>query len=393
MSRKLTHQAPKSNAAVGCARVNRPAPNAGAIERPAPKHRASHHNITTFRPRDVHTLHIKRQYEVSTLRSTQLEHSMQTVISRLRNILLITSLMVPVSGCLSPLNPYVVAAAAGVSAAPLVFGDEEIDPDVTGGPFDAPNDDCYAVKRLTYGSVIQGDTSDVNQGTTSLLDGYPVTVGNYISAELTYIFAATHSGEVTFSLIDPTPTQVNHDLFVLDSRRGCNAEAAIDWGFNSVSFDAEAGVSYYFVVDGFAGDEGAFEAVVQTEDPSASEDDDQECLFGSTSRDLEDADDLHIATVGNYMAAEDVPTLLGQQMLSGVQGQGWAEVANLTDLFEFVDYDGVFENAVRNSSDNTHYNWVKWHVGDTEVGYIYIAGTMEHVATISDGDIYDCSVY
>ena len=37
--------------------------------------------------------------------------------------------------------------------------------------------------------------------------------------------------------------------------------------------------------------------------------------------------------------------------------------------------------------------WVKWYVGDTEVGYLYIAGTMEHVATISDGDNYDCSVY
>ncbi|HCP47344.1 MAG TPA: hypothetical protein DIU15_14980, partial [Deltaproteobacteria bacterium] len=84
--------------------------------------------------------------------------------------------------------------------------------------------------------------------------------------EVVYTWTATVSGPVRFELQNPTPTEVNHDLFVLENTStlpllgygaGCTGS-----GLNSLFFDAVEGQTYLLVVDGFAGDSGPYQAIL-----------------------------------------------------------------------------------------------------------------------------------
>lgn len=94
---------------------------------------------------------------------------MHTIISRCFSIFVLVALTLPTVGCLSPLGAS-VAGVAGL-AAPFVFSNDDEGSPSEEPLWDGPNDDCFAVQEMTSGSVLQGDTSDVNQGTTSVLDG------------------------------------------------------------------------------------------------------------------------------------------------------------------------------------------------------------------------------
>jgi hypothetical protein len=120
---------------------------------------------------------------------------------------------------------------------------------------------CAPVQALSCGDVVAGDTSTWNGGATDLLDAYPVGVGNYAGREIAYSFVAPADGEVEFAFVDPQPSQLDQDLFLL-SGSSCEADSTEQRGFNSLSFDAVAGEAYVLVVDGFAGAEGAFEVEV-----------------------------------------------------------------------------------------------------------------------------------
>jgi hypothetical protein len=118
---------------------------------------------------------------------------------------------------------------------------------------------CAPVASVTCGQVIQGDTA-TDPAATSELDAYPCNVGNYQAPELVYQWQATTGGPVTLELLDPEPTELNHDLIVLDGSGGCSADACVAQGFNSVQFDAVPGHTYYLVVDGYDLHAGPFAA-------------------------------------------------------------------------------------------------------------------------------------
>ncbi len=67
------------------------------------------------------------------------------------------------------------------------------------------------------------------------------------------------------------------------------------------------------------------------------------------------------------------------------------DVSTLADVWEYVDYDGVFEHGVVEPGGD-RFTWVRWYVGDTEVGYIYFEGTLQLAAIVGDGDIHHCTV-
>jgi len=152
------------------------------------------------------------------------------------------------------------------------------------------------------------------------------------------------------------------------------------------------------VVDGFNGDEGAYEVAVEcgsgstspdlSPDPSVYGD----CLFGWTSSDLESAPHLQIAQTGLYQDVSSVPALVSQQLVQGVQQDGWASVATIEDVFEYVDPDGVYASVVLDSIHGDRFTWLRFYAGDTEVGYLFLEGTLEQVALVSDGDINRCIV-
>ncbi|MBJ94027.1 MAG: hypothetical protein CMP23_06055 [Rickettsiales bacterium] len=267
------------------------------------------------------------------------------------------------------------------------------------GPSGGEPPRCAPVAELSCGGTVSGDTSDFNSGATEQLDSYSIVVGNYDGAEVAYSFVAPYEGAVSVQLVDAQPTVVDHDLFLLWGEGECTAEAALERGHNSLSFMAQAGERYYFVVDGFDGAEGAFEVALEcgpdssssTASPDASVYGD--CRFGWTSRLLRDAPHLLIAETGRFATVGSLSPLLGQQLLSGVQQDGWAPgVSTLEQVFDYVDPDGLYVNSVLDALTGEPFTWLKFYAGDTEVGYLYRSGTLDRVATVSDGDLINCTV-
>ncbi|MCP4870462.1 MAG: hypothetical protein GY898_17300 [Proteobacteria bacterium] len=153
---------------------------------------------------------------------------------------------------------------------PAFCTDGEID---LGGPGDDDDDDddddspevpgeCNVIGDVECGSTLKGDTA-TDPYATSNMDGYPCNVGNYDGPEMTWRFVAPYTGQVEVAFEGAVPTDVNHDILILDGQSGaCMASECIAQGFNSVTFDAQAGHAYFFVVDGFYLEAGAFVATV-----------------------------------------------------------------------------------------------------------------------------------
>jgi hypothetical protein len=59
--------------------------------------------------------------------------------------------------------------------------------------------------------------------------------------------------------VDPHPSTVNLDLFVLRGGDVCKSGDAFGRGFNSLNFEVTGGETHFIVIDGFDGDAGAFE--------------------------------------------------------------------------------------------------------------------------------------
>lgn len=144
-----------------------------------------------------------------------------------------------------------------------------------GGSTPQPSGDdlCAPIRAVSCGEQWEGDTADWNAGATDVIDGWPVAVGNYAAPEAAYRLEVTASGPASFGLVDPSPTELNHDVFVLDAADGCRPEAAIAYGFNAVEFEAEAGHTYYLVVDGYDDNAGPFDARVDCTASTPSTDD------------------------------------------------------------------------------------------------------------------------
>ncbi len=156
--------------------------------------------------------------------------------------------------------------APGPAGAPAAGDDASFDGSSGAG---APGAGCFPEVALTCGAVVAGDTSDFNSGATDAVDFYAGVVGSFAGPEIAYRVDATASGTVEVRFVDPEPSVLNHDLFVLDAGLGCEGGAAFARGFNGVEFEVEAGRRYYVVVDGDEHNRGAFEAEVSCEDGAA----------------------------------------------------------------------------------------------------------------------------
>jgi len=152
------------------------------------------------------------------------------------------------------------------SAAPMDGYEED-------GAEESAVDACVPIRAVECGEQLEGNTADWNAGATDVMDHYPLAVGNYAAPEATYVFSATESKVVSFALVEPNPSTLNHDLFVLDASLGCRPQANVAAGFNTVTFDAVEGHSYYLVVDGYDDAAGPFEARVDCTSSSSSTDD------------------------------------------------------------------------------------------------------------------------
>ncbi len=140
--------------------------------------------------------------------------------------------------------------------------DPEPDPDPEPEPDPTPDGagSCSPVQELVCGQTVTGDTSS-DPDATNALDGYTINVGNYDAPELVYRWNG--SGPVRFRFVSPRPTQVNHDIMIIEATEeteSCSDGESFDYGFSSVLWEGSGAV--FVVVDGYDSDSGAFELEV-----------------------------------------------------------------------------------------------------------------------------------
>ncbi len=125
----------------------------------------------------------------------------------------------------------------------------------------APPAVCAPAFEVGCGENVVGDTADWNGGATDVMKHYSEGVGTFDGPEIVYRFVAPTDGDVRFRLVDPTPMEIDHDVFVLEEV--CAPDHTLVAGFNAAPFEARQGQSYFLVVDGYDGAAGAFEVAVE----------------------------------------------------------------------------------------------------------------------------------
>ncbi len=115
---------------------------------------------------------------------------------------------------------------------------------------------CAEARPISCGQTITSNTSDPNEGATSVFDHYDIAAGNYSAPEVVFSWTPTQNTAASFHLVAARPTEVNHDLFVLEN--GCETDDAIEFGMNGLEWEAHANTSYTLVVDGYYQDAGEF---------------------------------------------------------------------------------------------------------------------------------------
>ncbi len=258
---------------------------------------------------------------------------------------------------------------------------------------------CAPVAPVTCGELLVGDTADFNYGATDVLDHYPIAVGNYSGAEIAYRFDPPTSGEVTFKLIAPDPTTVNHDVFVLDASEGCTNSAAIARGFNDVTFDADPAKRYYLVVDGYDGDEGLFGAQVVCDDPTYEppapepEPEAASCAFGATAWETMGSPHFDWTEgVEHWTSPSQMPSVARNQL-----DVGWERFAGEADgmvaVWDLVDADGVRLDHLQMAGGGPGFDWLRFELrAGATFGFIFREGTLDLEAWDVDHEIQDCRV-
>jgi len=109
---------------------------------------------------------------------------------------------------------------------------------------------CIPARSLSCGSSHSWNNGGA--GSTDEIDSYSCSSWNESGPEYAYSFLAIGAGEVDVTL---SGMSADLDIFVIEESNGlCNRLRCISHGDNSASFGAEAGQTYYLVVDGYYGD-------------------------------------------------------------------------------------------------------------------------------------------
>jgi len=121
---------------------------------------------------------------------------------------------------------------------------------------------CEPAATLQGWTEISGDTRDTETSTDNI-DFWPslIAVGNFEGPEVAYAWTPSTSGDAKIKFVNPRPTEVNHDIFLLLDPQGdgsCKGENAVKRGHNDLVYEVEAGQTYMVVIDGYHNDEGAF---------------------------------------------------------------------------------------------------------------------------------------
>lgn len=114
------------------------------------------------------------------------------------------------------------------------------------------------------------------------------------------------------------------------------------------------------------------------------------CLFGETTFRLRDAETVEISVAQRYLNPADLDPLTAAQFVFGFECDGLFLPGTVDAAFELIDFNELRVIAITDRATGASYTWLRFYQGDTEIGYIYAAGTLEVVALIGDGDITHC---
>lgn len=113
-------------------------------------------------------------------------------------------------------------------------------------------------------------------------------------------------------------------------------------------------------------------------------------LFGETTNALSGASHLQIAEGTQVEDAGSLGSLRGQQLLTGLIAEGWCTEGDSAEeaLANQVDEGGVEFIVITDPKSGASYDWLRFYMGDTEVGYFFPQGTTDLVGKVGDGEIY-----
>ncbi|MFH1435073.1 MAG: hypothetical protein ABIJ56_05085, partial [Pseudomonadota bacterium] len=119
---------------------------------------------------------------------------------------------------------------------------------------------CVPAAVAFCGMSVTGNTA--GSGATDVIDSYSCYWLDETGPEYAYSFSSGSSRSVTFTIDNLSSTFL--DLFVLvDNGGGCNPSSCIEYSAtddasDSVTVDVNPGVTYYILVDGYAGTAGTY---------------------------------------------------------------------------------------------------------------------------------------
>ena len=215
------------------------------------------------------------------------------------------------------------------------------DDDATGDDDDATGDDDDSVggSCTPIGVIGCGDSiSDDSTGGTDSMSAYTCSTWDESGADLAWTFVATADEDVTVAF-NPFSYNPDHDLFILeDTGAGCDAADCTDSGDTEVTFAAVTGTTYYVVVDGYGGDEGAF--TIDVSCGAVGDDDD-------SVGDDDDSTTTATASPGDVVITEIMSDADGTD-----DDQEWFEVYNTTSAS--IDLDGWTISDLDATNPDTH---------------------------------------
>jgi hypothetical protein len=109
-------------------------------------------------------------------------------------------------------------------------------------------------------------------------------------------------------------------------------------------------------------------------------------LLGEDTLQMAASPHLSIQETGRFEGPGALPALHQEQLLSGLNAEGWG-VSSIAEAFEMIDEGEVVVQTITVNETGQVFTHLELYMGDTEVGYIYDAGTMNRVAIVSDQEI------
>lgn len=119
-----------------------------------------------------------------------------------------------------------------------------------------------------------------------------------------------------------------------------------------------------------------------------------ECVFGSSYGDLvRGTPSTSIVQKREVTGPGELTQAQSSQLVDSLVNAGFDDVDSVEKAFQTVDAGRVNVLQVWDASSRRAFEVFEYGLGDTSVGAIYAAGTLNKVAVISDLDIYDCKAF